>query len=86
MTKIIAPVIADQVHGCFRCGESQGIATVLEDGTVECGTCRERSVVTFLQALDILNELYTRGEFTLGREYSNEESLEYLLFHGGEDE
>lgn len=81
MNKIIAPDIADNIYGCFRCGETQGTFTVMDDGIVRCEACQEKSVVTFLQALDILNDLYTRGQFTLGGEFSTEESLEYILTH-----
>lgn len=42
---------------CIRCGyEAEGWTT---DGIDDCPECREKAVVSFVVAADLLNELYT---------------------------
>lgn len=53
----------EQVYGCFRCGKMMG--EVKEDmHGYTCGECGERSVVTFTNTLDILNDLYLKGDIS----------------------
>ena len=52
---------ANTVYGCYRCGETEGEVLKLEDGIYSCGGCGELSVVTFVQALDMLNSLHRQG-------------------------
>jgi len=52
-----------QIYGCYRCGAVMG--EVQEDpyeGHHRCGSCGEAAVISFLNALDMLNEMHLRGE------------------------
>jgi len=50
------------MHGCYRCGE-QGVEYTEDDEyTRVCGSCgAENSIVSFQEALDLLNEAYLRN-------------------------
>jgi hypothetical protein len=54
---------AKHIYGCYRCGELEGEVVKHEDGSYACGSCGELSVVTFVQALDMLNAFYREGHF-----------------------
>lgn len=49
------------IHGCFRCGEINGEFEYDEMGFAYCLHCDERSIVSFRQSLDLLNDFYIRG-------------------------
>lgn len=54
------------VYGCFRCGELCGEVVITTESTLPiCGSCGESSVLTFQQALDVMNELHLSGELML---------------------
>lgn len=51
-----------KLYACFRCGEIGG--DVRQDGEhFTCDCCGENGLVTFIQALDILNDFYVNGQF-----------------------
>lgn len=53
------PREVEKTYGCFRCGVLQGpISYDKVTERVSCGECGERGIVSFKQALDMLNELY----------------------------
>lgn len=63
---------------CFRCGTRHDYLPEAEDtGFGICDECGEDAVLTFNQALDLLNDLYLNGtwdkdgyiEETLGEDY-----------------
>ena len=78
MNKIDSKLASD-VYGCFRCGDTLGPMIVQTDGYVRCGGCNEVSVVTFQQALDILNNMWIEGNIRHYEEYSTEDSLEDVI-------
>lgn len=59
----------EQVYGCFRCGELMGDIREANDGYhYICENCGEVSVISFVNALDILNDLYIKGDLSLANE------------------
>lgn len=56
------------LYGCFRCGEINGDIKEDLDQRYICDNCGERGVVTFVNALDILNETYIRGYIDINHE------------------
>lgn len=55
-----------QIYGCFRCGAVMGEMEKEEDTAIyKCCECGEHSIVGFVQAMDMLNELYVNGELHL---------------------
>ena len=57
----------EQIYGCFRCGELMGDVTEVGHGHV-CGSCGEDSVISLLNSLDIINDLFLKGDLTLNGE------------------
>jgi len=56
----------EQVYGCFRCGEVMGDIHEAESGIgYVCESCGEQAVISFLNTLDILNDLYLKGDLSL---------------------
>lgn len=56
------PRDVETLYGCFRCGALQPpLRHDLSEDIVRCGECGERGVVTFRQALDILNEMHLKN-------------------------
>ena len=47
---------------CFRCGTTN----VVTDG-VTCPDCGEPSLYTLIEALDMLNDLYVKGGFSIAK-------------------
>lgn len=47
----------EDTYGCFRCGALKPTCSQ-RDEKVQCGECGEATVVTFRQALDMLNNLW----------------------------
>lgn len=55
------PRTEEKIYGCFRCGAIKPpLRHDLTTDKVYCGECGERGVVTFQQALDMLNDIYRR--------------------------
>ena len=54
----------EQIYGCFRCGELMGEVTTVGKNHV-CGSCGEDSVISLLNSLDIINDLFLKGSLTL---------------------
>ena len=75
-----------QLYGCFRCGKVMGDIKKLDDGHVQCGNCGEQSIVTFIQALDILNDYYRRDILDDDDMVDFQEYLELILEMEKEDE
>lgn len=63
------------VHGCFRCGEIGGDFELDEQGFCICSSCGERSIVSFQQALDLLNDFYLHN-FNILVDPEQQEDLE----------
>lgn len=58
-----------QVYGCFRCGIMMGDIKEAPNGVgYICEGCGEQSVITFLNALDILNNMHLQGDLSLDGE------------------
>lgn len=56
----------ETLYGCFRCGSIRStLKHSLSEDLVLCGECGERGVVTFRQALDILNEIHLKNKHQL---------------------
>lgn len=54
----------EQIYGCFRCGELMG--DIREEGaSTVCDSCGEAAIMTLTNALDVMNEIYLRGDLTL---------------------
>lgn len=51
-----------QLYGCFRCGKIMGKLHRLVDDHLICGECNENGIVSFVQALDLLNDHYLKHE------------------------
>lgn len=67
------------IYGCFRCGEINGeISQDEETLVVSCQSCGEDSIVTFQQALDLLNDFYLKGEVVLAPGETEVIELEFL--------
>ena len=51
-----------QIYGCWRCGKVMGdvVEDCLGNATV-CGDCGEHTIMTFLTALDLINDLFVIG-------------------------
>jgi DNA-directed RNA polymerase subunit RPC12/RpoP len=49
----------ETTYGCFRCGSLR--LPVRSDDPAACSECGERGIVTFRQAMDILNEMHLRS-------------------------
>jgi len=59
----------EQLYGCYRCGEIMGEIRESDSSTGwTCESCGEPAVMSFLNALDILNDLYIRGDLQLNGE------------------
>lgn len=55
----------EQIWACFRCGEVMGdIRENSTGGAYTCESCGENSIITFVSALDIINDLYLQGDLT----------------------
>ena len=51
-----------KVYGCFRCGVILGAVKVNpEEGYHTCVECGENGIVSFIQALDTINDQHLRG-------------------------
>lgn len=56
-------------YRCFRCGFEEYRED--DDGTIlRCPDCGEKSLISFLTACDILNDLYLRGQLNINN-YEN---------------
>ena len=54
---------------CYRCGEIMGDVRETENHYgYTCESCGEQSVISFLNALDILNDLYLKGDLQFNEE------------------
>jgi len=64
----------EQIYGCWRCGELMGEIRESEGsyGYI-CESCGEQGIVSFLNALDMLNDMYLKGDIS-----PNEEEDIYL--------
>jgi len=62
-----------EVYGCYKCGTINGY--VVDRVCQECGS--ENSTLTFLNALDIINDMHLRD--TLDTALLDEEELDALL-------
>jgi len=58
-----------KLYACYRCGEMMGEIRESEGvyGYI-CESCGEQGIVSFLNALDILNDMYVKGELHLNGE------------------
>lgn len=54
-----------RTKACFRCGIIEGPVDYDAQDTPICGACREPAIVNFIEALDLLNDLYLKGLFEL---------------------
>ena len=54
----------EQIYGCFRCGELMGDIREGDQGSV-CEGCGEAAIMTLQNSLDIINDLYLRGDLTV---------------------
>ena len=54
-------IYVQPTHGCYRCGTIEGDFNEDENGVAICDHCGERSVVSFQQALDLLNDFHLSG-------------------------
>ena len=58
-------------HGCYRCGEIDGEVEVYIDQSTKCCSCGTTgTVISFQTALDIINDLYLKGEMKINTEES----------------
>lgn len=53
----------NQVYGCFRCGELMGDFTEAGE-TLTCSGCGEEGIVSMVNALDMINDMYLKGHLT----------------------
>lgn len=52
----------EQIYGCWRCGKVMGALKEDDAGfRLICGECGENSVLSFINALDVINDLFVRG-------------------------
>ena len=65
------------LYGCIRCGEIGGDISQNTHGHYVCGSCGETSIVGFVQALDLLNDLYLKG--VIGIPEIDEDDIEEFL-------
>ena len=74
----------NQLYGCFRCGRIMGdLKKEHEDAFPTCGECGENGVVTFVQALDLLNDVHLSGDLET---HDEDEYLEFIILDEDEDE
>ncbi len=68
---------ARTLHGCFRCGRVNDGFLLINDRAV-CKTCEQHGVMSFLEALDVLNNIYNRGGLTDDDWYTENEIKEEI--------
>lgn len=55
----------EELLHCFRCGARDVEVNDLGGDKVKCPDCGERSLMTTVEALDLLNDLYLKGNFSI---------------------
>lgn len=70
----------EQIYGCFRCGEIMGEVRESDLGIgFVCESCGEKAVVTFTNTLDILNDLYLKGDIAFNGDDMLEDEFDFEI-------
>ena len=65
----------NNVYGCFRCGEVMGDVGIIDEHMPYCKECGEMGILSFRQALDIVNDFHRTGDLILSEEEQDYEEV-----------
>jgi DNA-directed RNA polymerase subunit RPC12/RpoP len=68
----------ESIYGCFRCGAILADVEEGDDAFAKCSECGEHSVINFIHALDLINDLHLKGLVKIKQEETLEDFSDYI--------